>query len=119
MEVSNPITTNPSVGNGAKTSSDASSKPLALDRISGSILVVDDDEYMCEFVETTLRRRDLDVVWRTSAQEALELVGERDFDAILTDLSMPNMGGLELIERILGMRPDTPVIVVTGHGSME
>ena len=117
MEVSNPMGTTPTNGNGKAV--DPSSKPLALDRISGSILVVDDDESMCEFVESTLRRRDLDVVWRTSAQDALELVNERDFDAILTDLSMPGMGGLELIERILGMRPETPVIVVTGHGTME
>jgi two-component system response regulator HydG len=83
------------------------------------ILVVDDDQSMCEFVELTLRRQMFDVVWRTSAQDALELVGDNDFDVILTDLSMAGMGGLELCERIVGMRPDVPVIVVTAYGSME
>ena len=38
---------------------------------------------------------------------------------VLTDLGMAEMNGLELCERILGIRPDVPVIVVTGQGSME
>jgi DNA-binding NtrC family response regulator len=83
------------------------------------VLVVDDDQAACEVVEAQLKRRKIDVAWRTSAEDALALVAEVDFDAILTDLNMAGMSGLELCERILGTRPDVPVIVVTGYGSME
>ena len=47
------------------------------------------------------------------------MVADEDFDVILTDLNMTDIGGLDLCERIVGMRPDIPVIVVTGYGSME
>src|SRR5215813_619639 len=84
----------------------------------GRLLIVDDDQAACEFLESILRRQHR-VAWRTSAHDALELVGEQDFDVILTDLNMTDLGGLDLCERIVGMRPDIPVIVVTGYGSME
>src|SRR5258706_1647327 len=84
----------------------------------GRLLIVDDDQAACEFLESILRRQHR-VSWRTSAHDALELVGEQDFDVILTDLNMTDLGGLDLCERIVGMRPDIPVIVVTGYGSME
>ncbi len=84
----------------------------------GRLLVVDDDQTACEFLEAILRRQHR-VVWRTSAHDALEMVADEDFDVILTDLNMTDIGGLDLCERIVGMRPDIPVIVVTGYGSME
>ncbi|MEO7329741.1 MAG: sigma-54 dependent transcriptional regulator [Minicystis sp.] len=87
--------------------------------MSGLVLVVDDDQTTCELLEMLLRRDGLEVVWRTSPLDALELVAERDFDIILTDLGMAAMGGAEFCERILGIRPDVPVIVVTGNASMD
>jgi two-component system response regulator HydG len=84
----------------------------------GRLLIVDDDQAACEFLESILRRNHR-VSWRTSAHDALELAGDQDFDVILTDLNMTDLGGLDLCERIVGMRPDIPVIVVTGYGSME
>jgi two-component system response regulator HydG len=94
-------------------------KPVPyVDSEPGRLLIVDDDQTACELLESTLRRTHR-VVWRTSAQDALDLVAEEDFDVILTDLNMADIGGLDLCERIVGMRPDIPVIVVTGYGSME
>jgi DNA-binding NtrC family response regulator len=87
--------------------------------MSGRILVVDDDQSMCEMLELMLRRDALEVEWRTSGLDALELVAERDFDVILTDLGMASLSGAELCERILGIRPDVPVIVVTGNASFD
>lgn len=84
----------------------------------GRILLVDDDQTACELLESTLKRQ-YKVTWRTSAQDALDLIAEEDFDVILTDLNMSGLGGLDLCERIVGMRPDIPVIVVTGYGSLE
>jgi DNA-binding NtrC family response regulator len=101
------------------TTSQEKPKPVDLDYLTGSILVVDDDESVCELIHHQLARRDLNVLWCTSPYEALDLVSERDFDLIISDLSMSGMTGLELAERIIGTRPHTPVILITGHGSME
>ncbi len=87
--------------------------------MSGSVLVVDDDQSACELLEIMLRREGLTVEWRTSGLDALELVAERDFDVILTDLGMATFGGAELCERILAIRPEVPVVVVTGDASFD
>lgn len=85
----------------------------------GRVLIVDDDRAMCELIEQSLRLRDFESIWRTSAEEALQLAKDEDFDVVLTDLKMPKMSGTELCERIVANRPDTPVIVMTAFGSME
>jgi two-component system response regulator HydG len=83
------------------------------------ILLVDDDQDHCEALEATLRELGHEVVFTTSPRDALERVGQETYSAILTDLAMTDMGGLELCSRIIGTRPDVPVIVVTGNGSMD
>ncbi len=83
------------------------------------ILVVDDEQETCDLLAMVLKREEYGVTTCTSAQHALELVGTEDFDLVLTDLSMPEMGGLELCERVLGTRPNVPVLVLTGQGSLE
>src|SRR6202012_5702225 len=65
------------------------------------------------------RRDGREVEWRTSAHDALQLVAERDFDVILTDLGMASFGGAELCERVLAVRPEVPVVVVTGNASFD
>jgi two-component system, NtrC family, response regulator HydG len=87
--------------------------------MNGRVLMVDDDPAMCELVEVSLTEQHFEVTTCTRAEDALELVGERDFDVIVTDLRMSGMGGLDLCERILGTQPDVPVVVITAHGSME
>jgi len=59
------------------------------------------------------------VAYTTSPRDALDRVGNETFAAIFTDLGMLDMTGLELCSQIIGVRPDVPVIVVTGNGSME
>jgi two-component system response regulator HydG len=81
-------------------------------------LIVDDDQTTCEFLAATLGRQH-HVTWETSGQAALERALNEDFDVILTDLNMTDINGLDLCERIIDLRPDIPVILVTGHGSME
>lgn len=84
----------------------------------GRLLIVDDDQNMCEFLEAVLNKQH-QVQWETSGQRALERVTNEDFDVILTDLNMTDISGLDLCERIMGLRPDIPVILVTGHGSLD
>jgi len=83
------------------------------------VLVVDDEQETCDLLTLVLEREGYAVTACTSAARALELVGAQDFDLVLTDLSMPEMGGLELCERVLGTRPNVPVLVITGQGSLE
>ncbi len=87
--------------------------------MKGHILVVDDEQETCDLLELSLGRHGFKVTTSTNAQRALELVAEQDFDVVLTDLSMPEMSGLDLCERVLGTRPDMPVVVITGQGSLE
>ncbi|HEX2880752.1 MAG TPA: sigma-54 dependent transcriptional regulator, partial [Polyangiaceae bacterium] len=84
----------------------------------GRLLIVDDDQTLCEFLEATLKHR-YEVEWQTSSHTVLERLLVEDFDVVLTDLNMTDINGLELCQRILDLRPDIPVIVVTGYGTME
>ncbi len=83
------------------------------------VLAVDDEQETCDLLKMSLEREGYAVTTSTSAEAALELVGSVDFDLVITDLSMPEMGGLELCERVLGTRPNVPVIVITGQGSLD
>ncbi|QDU99093.1 sigma-54-dependent transcriptional regulator [Lignipirellula cremea] len=87
--------------------------------MSGNILVVDDERSMCEMVEADLRLRGFTVRWFTSAAEAFAALKEEAFDVVLTDVKMPGASGLQLCEQIAANRPDIPVVVMTGFGSLE
>jgi two-component system response regulator HydG len=87
--------------------------------VKGSLLVVDDDVDMCAELERMLKKRGFEVRTSTSADEALELIEQTDFDAVVTDLKMRGMNGVELCDRIVQNRRDLPVIVVTGFGTLE
>jgi DNA polymerase III epsilon subunit-like protein len=54
-----------------------------------------------------------------AALAALERIGEREYDAIVTDIKMPGMNGLVLLAEILARRPDTPTLMITGHGEYD
>ncbi len=83
------------------------------------ILIVDDEQSMCELLDADLRLREFDPVWRTAPEEALQLAVEQPFDVVLTDLKMPGVDGIELCRRLTEHRPDVPVVVMTAFGSME
>jgi two-component system response regulator HydG len=83
------------------------------------VLVIDDERDTCELLEMALARQGMQVTTCTTAADALEKIASRDFDVVLSDLSMPDMSGLEVCERVLALRPDVPVVLITGHGSLE
>ncbi|MEO8875075.1 MAG: response regulator, partial [Polyangiaceae bacterium] len=87
--------------------------------MSADVLLVDDDQPLCETLEIGLRKRGHRVAWRTHAAEALKLLDEQTFDVVVSDLNMREMGGLELCERVALNRPDIPVILLTGFGSLD
>jgi two-component system response regulator HydG len=83
------------------------------------VLIVDDDQALCETLAAGLARRELAVTWRTSGDLALALLDEEDFDVVVTDLHMGQIDGIALCERVALRRPDIPVIVLTGFGSFD
>ena len=83
------------------------------------VLVVDDDADMGLELERVLQRRGYEVSVRQSADEAFAIVLTAEVDAVVTDLNMKGMNGVELCERIVQNRRSVPVIVVTAFGSME
>ncbi len=87
--------------------------------MTGRVLIVDDEQSMCELIDTDLRLRGVESAWCTSAAEALRLLQEQEFDVVLTDVKMPGTDGLQLCRQISDNRPDIPVVVMTAFGSLE
>ena len=82
------------------------------------VLIVDDDAALLQALPEALRLRMREVTVDTadSAAAALDRIAARDYDAIVTDIKMPGMDGLTLLAEIRGRRPDTPILMITGHG---
>jgi len=89
--------------------------------IAPHVLVVDDDPALLQALPEMLRLRMSGVTVDTadSAAAALDRISARDYDAIVTDIRMPGMDGLALLAEILGRRPDTPTLMITGHGEYD
>lgn len=81
------------------------------------ILVVDDDRTVLRMTGMLVTRLGYELTSAASGAEALRLMGERPdaFDLLLTDLSMPGMSGLELAAAVRVLRPEIPILVVSGH----
>jgi two-component system response regulator HydG len=87
--------------------------------MKGRILIVDDEQSMCDMVHADMTRRGLESRCCTSAEEALAVVSDEPFDVVLTDLNMPGISGIDLCTRLATNRPDVPVVVMTAFGSLE
>ena len=87
--------------------------------LDGRVLIVDDEPDKCELMKMMLERHGLEVTALTSPRAALDLVGQQDFDVVLSDVGMNEMSGLDLCERMLGTRPDLLVVMVTGQTNLE
>jgi CheY-like chemotaxis protein len=83
----------------------------------GSILFVDDEDHICRTGKQMLESLGYRVTAETSSLRALALFSARAdaFNLVVTDLSMPDMGGLLLVEKIFALRPQMPVILTTGY----
>ena len=84
-----------------------------------NVLGGDDKEMLRDSVGVTLQRAGHTVFTSPGGEAALELVARRRPDAVVSDLKMPGMSGLELLERIKEIDEDTPVIIMTAFGTVE
>ena len=86
----------------------------------GRIIVVDDQELMRDSLSETLARAGYEVESFSVGAEALEDVRANGTDAVITDLKMPGMSGIELLEGVVGATKGTvPVIVITAYGTIS
>ncbi len=89
-----------------------------MDRDKVRILAVDDEEDILMALQTHLEMDGYQVEIAASAQEALEKINEQTFQIILTDINMPKMDGLELLEKVKELRGDAIVIMITAYTSL-
>jgi DNA-binding NtrC family response regulator len=83
------------------------------------ILVVDDEVNICRSVEKILSKVGIRVRSALNGEEALGLLAAEAFDAVLTDLKMSRLGGMEVLRRAKQLNPRMPVIVMTGYASVS
>ena len=82
-----------------------------------SILVIDDEEFVRETLGEIVSALGHDVETVDSGRAALEKIGTQDFDVVFTDLAMPEMDGWETTRAIRQVKPNIPVVLVTGYGA--
>jgi DNA-binding NtrC family response regulator len=85
----------------------------------GRILVVDDEEGIRSFLAESLELDGHQIEEAASGEDALERLRAKSFDLVLTDLRMPGMGGMKLLETAQAEQPEVEFIVLTAHGNVE
>ncbi len=91
---------------------------MAKDRSPG-ILVVDDEPSVSQVVKHTLANLTTDVVIADSGKEAIEICKTRSFDLVISDVRMPEMDGVELLQILAHDYPSMRRIILTGYADME
>ncbi len=87
--------------------------------MSEKVLLVDDEENFINTLAERMRTRGMDVSTTTSPKEALKMIEKESFDAVVLDLLMPEMNGLETLNIMKEKNPDLQVILLTGHATVE
>ncbi len=84
------------------------------------ILIVDDEIDMLKLLEMIIREKtQYETVGTNNPLEAVELVKQGKFDVVITDLKMPGMDGIEVLEAVKKIDADTPVILITAYATIE
>jgi DNA-binding NtrC family response regulator len=83
------------------------------------VLIVDDEKGFLDVLAERMQSRGMEVTTATSAKEAFQKLEAETFDAIVLDLMMPEMGGIEALQRIKEKNPDSEVILLTGQPSVS
>lgn len=83
------------------------------------VLLVDDEKDFLETLADRMRNRGMEVDTCSSAMDALKRIDTESYDAIILDLKMPGMDGLEALKLVKERRPELQVILLTGFGTLE
>jgi two-component system NtrC family response regulator len=84
-----------------------------------TVLIVDDEKNYPLILRAVLEEEGFEALTAYSGEEALTVLKNSDVDLVLTDMKMPSLDGIELLERIKEKDPELPVIMMTAHGTVE
>jgi DNA-binding NtrC family response regulator len=88
------------------------------DKTGPRVLLVDDEEKFLDVLSQRLGTRGIDAETSTSGEEALVKIKNKNFDAIVLDVMMPGIGGIETLKRIRKEYPELQIIMLTGQGTV-
>ncbi len=83
-----------------------------------TVLIIDDELVVCELLQNMIEKY-FDVTFIQTPDNAVEAFKEGHYDLVLTDLRMPKVSGLEVIERIRAVDSETPILLMSGHAEIE
>ena len=83
------------------------------------VLLTDDEDRFAKSMAKVLRNRNMDVVTASNGEAALKHLAESECDVVVLDLRMPGMDGIAVLERICRMKPDLPVIMLSGNMDVD
>jgi DNA-binding NtrC family response regulator len=83
------------------------------------ILIVDDEKVIRQTLRDILEYEGYQIEEAENGQMAIDLIKERSFDAVLCDIKMPKVDGIEVLEKSMEINPDIPFIMISGHGTID
>ncbi len=87
--------------------------------MASRVLVADDEQNLRRVLQAHLQRQGYEVVAVEDGEAALAALGGGRFDAVVSDLRMPGIDGMELVRRVAARWPSLPVIIITAHGAVD
>ena len=88
-------------------------------KLAANVLLIDDEEQFLEVLGERLETRGLKVNTVTSGEDALTLIDDKNYDAIILDLAMPGIDGIETLKLLKEKNPDLEIIMLTGHATVQ
>ena len=83
------------------------------------LLVVDDEAIVGKRLKPSLEKHGYEVETLGNGRSAIERIGEKDFDIIITDVRMDDVDGMQILEHVMAKSPFTKVIIITGYATVE
>lgn len=83
------------------------------------LMVIDDEKGVCDLLEKLFVKHGYDVVTSTDPVEAMQMAEKEQPDAILLDIKMPKVSGVELLPSLIGMKHDVCVVMITAYGDLQ
>ncbi|WP_318743288.1 sigma-54 dependent transcriptional regulator [Treponema sp.] len=84
-----------------------------------TLLIIDDEKNIRDGLAANFELEDYNVKTASSGEEGIELISKGDIDLVITDLRMPGISGEEVLKHVATVTPGIPVIILTGHGSID